>query len=65
MFINQGGAQGGNVGEFSDNGQTLSPGDALGVALGDIDGNGTIDAVTADLNGGFSRVWLNQDCIRC
>ena len=59
VFINQGGVQGGVAGEFVSNGQSLGVGDNPGVALGDIDGNGTIDAITADIDGN-SRVWLNQ-----
>ena len=59
VFINQGGDQGGVAGAFASNGQTLGVGGNMGVALGDIDGNGTIDAITADIDGN-SRVWLNQ-----
>ena len=45
-------------GTFSDTGQTLGNATSQGVALGDLDGNGTIDAFVA--NNGSNRVWLNN-----
>jgi len=57
VYINQGGDQGGAPGVFSDSGQTL--GDGYGVALGDIDGDGDLDAVIADT--GPNTVYTNTN----
>ncbi len=60
VWLNQGGAQGGTAGLFSDNGQTLGDHDSLGVALGDVDGDGDLDAFVANDYLQGNRVWLNQ-----
>ncbi len=67
VWINQGGTQGGTTGAFSNNGQSLGNADSRGVALGDLDNDGDLDAYVANFgvtNGGTgvaNRVWLNQN----
>jgi hypothetical protein len=46
------------TGTFTDTGQSLGNATSQGVALGDLDGNGAIDAFVA--NDGSNRVWLNN-----
>ena len=60
VFVNQGGAQGGTPGQFSDSGQTLEEDLASAVALGDVDGDGDLDAFVARNIGRANKVWLNQ-----
>jgi uncharacterized repeat protein (TIGR01451 family) len=63
VWINQGGAQGGISGDFGTSpidefgGQPLW---AAGVDLGDVDGDGDLDAVFGNYIG-TNEVWLNQD----
>lgn len=59
VWINQGGAQGGTPGDFLDSGQSLADALSVAVALGDIDRDEDIDAVTASVNSG-NHVWVNQ-----
>ncbi len=50
-------------GDFTDSGQSLGDQDSHGVALGDLDGDGDMDAfvVNGDLgNGSSNKVWLNE-----
>ena len=58
VWINQGGAQAGSPGTFFDSGQGLGDGQSYAVALGDLDGDGDIDAFVG--NSSANRVWLND-----
>jgi hypothetical protein len=65
VWLNQGGVQGGMPGVFADSGQTLGTGNSHGVALGDVDGDGDLDAFVANVydnvSGSYAnRVWLND-----
>ena len=58
VWINQGGAQAGSPGTFLDSGQGLGLDQSNAVALGDLDGDGDIDAFVG--NSSANRVWLND-----
>lgn len=57
VWINGGGIQGGIIGEFVDGGQGLGDSSSLDVSLGDVNGDGSIDAFVA--NNGANTVWFN------
>jgi hypothetical protein len=57
VFVNQGGAQGSNEGAFIDSGQSFGSA-FLDVKLGDLDGDGDLDAFLARI--GPNEVWLND-----
>ena len=45
--------------EFTDSGQTLGNSDSLSVALGDLDGDGDLDAMVGNYNQ-LNHVWTND-----
>jgi hypothetical protein len=69
VLINQGGDQLGTPGQFQDSGQTLGDSFSRAVALGDIDGDGDLDAIVANSPATSSSpspniVWVNQGGIQ-
>jgi len=60
VWINQGGVQGGIAGRYADSGQSLGDFLTVGVALGDVDGDGDTDAVVLNNDMGLVVVWINQ-----
>jgi len=60
VWINQGGDQGGTPGTYADSNQDLGNSDSIGVALGDLDGDGDLDAWVVNFFGQANRVWINQ-----
>ena len=60
VWINQGGDQGGTPGTYADSNQALGNSTSLGVALGDLDGDGDLDAWVANISGQPNRVWIND-----
>ena len=62
VWLNDGGIQGGTPGIFVESGQTIGSSHSTGVSLGDVDGDGDLDACVANLELGVgqpNRVWLN------
>jgi hypothetical protein len=47
-------------GSFSDSGEALGSSDSRAVALGDVDGDGDLDAFVANYGGQANRVWVND-----
>lgn len=60
IWINQSGAQGGVFGNFLTNGQSLGTSLTLAVALGDVDGDGDLDALVGESAPQLDRIWINQ-----
>ena len=48
------------TGYFVDSGQRLSEDRSLGAKLGDLDGDGDLDAIVANYKSGLEQVWLND-----
>ncbi|MCW5844364.1 MAG: VCBS repeat-containing protein [Caldilinea sp.] len=61
VWFNSGGAFAPNSEPFTPQSMRLGPAASMGVALGDLDGDGDLDAVVANARGGLaSEVWLNN-----
>jgi len=60
IWLNQGGQQGGMEGQFADSGQRMGSSATRGVSLGDLDGDGDLDAFIANRGDQSNRVWINQ-----
>ena len=60
VWLNQGGTQSGAPGTFAANTESIGSSDAHGVALGDVDQDGDLDAVVANQDYGANTVWAND-----
>lgn len=58
VALNQGGGQGGAIGQFAQSSQDLSAVAGLDVSLGDLDSDGDLDAFV--VGDGGAQVWLND-----
>ena len=61
VWINQGGAQGGTLGEFIDSAQTLGGSGSQAVRLGDVDGDGDLDAFVVNYNADFRTFLFDEE----
>jgi len=59
VWLNDGGAQGGTPGTFTDSGQRLGNAGSEAVALVDLDSDGDLDAIIAN-DPGANQIWLND-----
>lgn len=60
VWVNQGGDQGGTLGQFMDSGLALGNETSSGVALADVDGDGDIDAFIANSGSTPNKLYLNN-----
>ncbi|MFZ0548542.1 MAG: VCBS repeat-containing protein, partial [Candidatus Promineifilaceae bacterium] len=60
VWVNQGGVQGGVIGQFTDSGLTLGNQTSNGVALADVDGDNDMDAFIANSGPSPNKVYLND-----
>ncbi len=58
VWLNQGGTQGGTARHVHRQRTNAWHGNSYGISLGDVDGDGDLDAFVANV--GANRVWLNQ-----
>jgi uncharacterized repeat protein (TIGR02543 family) len=59
VWLNNGGVQGGTPGSFADSGQLMGTSSSYGVGLGDLDGDGDLDAFIANNTAQPNQVWWN------
>jgi hypothetical protein len=60
IWVNDGDAQGGTPGNFSDSGLRLGRSNSNAVALGDLDSDGDLDAFIGNVEDVVNEVWFNQ-----
>jgi hypothetical protein len=60
VWLNQGGAQSGTPGIFTDSGQNLGANNSFAVALGDLNNDGDMDAFVTNRTGQGNQVWFND-----
>ncbi|MCJ7551410.1 MAG: tandem-95 repeat protein, partial [Anaerolineae bacterium] len=61
VWVNEGGAQGGSLGHFSDSGQVLAEGRLDVIGFGDLDGDGDLDFAAGYVGEpGPNKIWINN-----
>ncbi|MEZ4732592.1 MAG: FG-GAP-like repeat-containing protein [Caldilineaceae bacterium] len=60
VWLNTGGIQGGEIGTFTNTNQLLGDFSSYSIVLGDLDGDGDLDAFEANNGNQADRVWLND-----